>query len=701
LTFLGKALIFTILVTLVSHAHASKAKSSQSTFSNRSLDSILRNKKTRVRKYDRITASNIISAYKLIDKGYAHSKVIKSAKKSIKNNKNFSIFSDWIKEIHFAHKEQVHYKLRGFCSAVKKRDEANALRKKLRSQSALFCYNNYIKSLTKYFVKKNRVSRKDITAIRDSVEYLVHPYVNDNFFYLLTKISDNNPDLHMIISQFVSDYFVDQQTAPDVEILKHIKITADLTRLIQIKGIEKDSIYSLFSGRLNRLVKDAFNAADEGKSESEVHAKSKHLLNFYFLNQEHLPTNKTLKKMLSLAKSFSRRSLFKPAQDVLKIIASSPSKYQEKAYFELLWIDIVNDNYAAAYRNILRMNLTEKVDYFSDSKLKYWIAYTLMKNGISDYQKIMQDILEKNPLDFYAVMSAKNLQDTLNISPDKLYKNILQENKIPFRVTTKTFTKNIYRSIIRLKTWGAMEFSPFIRSEHRSLTDYYSKEVIIPKSISQKNISKSLLTYLSAKALYNKQNYLESFKVIYNGLNRGTLSLNGNILETLFPKPYWKRIKRHVKGFDPVIALSLIRQESGFNPKARSVVGARGLMQIMPNTAKMYRRRIKPRQLMNPVTNIKIGTKLVSDLMNKYDRNLVYVLSAYNAGEGRVSHWRKNYLTHSSILHNVENIPFRETRKYVKLIFRNLFFYKLMNSSELKDSKDKNKIFGIALGFNN
>ena len=85
--------------------------------------------------------------------------------------------------------------------------------------------------------------------------------------------------------------------------------------------------------------------------------------------------------------------------------------------------------------------------------------------------------------------------------------------------------------------------------------------------------------------------------------------------------------------------------------------------------------------------------------MKRYDNNLVYSLAAYNAGERRVNEWQEEYLNSESILENIENIPFFETRKYVKLIFRNMFFYKMLTADSAEDSKKLNQIYDIHLGF--
>jgi soluble lytic murein transglycosylase len=124
-------------------------------------------------------------------------------------------------------------------------------------------------------------------------------------------------------------------------------------------------------------------------------------------------------------------------------------------------------------------------------------------------------------------------------------------------------------------------------------------------------------------------------------------------------------------------------------------------MQIMPATARRLRRSVSDKHLVNPTTNIELGTKYFKGLYKRYNGNLVFVLSAYNAGESRVERWKDLYFDpEGAIIKNIESIPFLETRNYVKLIFRNVFFYKLlMDKKELTDSSDLNKIFDVSLGF--
>ena len=86
--------IFIFLVLYCSQSFASSTKGLPTRFSNKSLDTILHSSETKLKHYDKITASNIISAYKMIKKGYVHHKIFNNARKSIYRNNNFSIFKD-------------------------------------------------------------------------------------------------------------------------------------------------------------------------------------------------------------------------------------------------------------------------------------------------------------------------------------------------------------------------------------------------------------------------------------------------------------------------------------------------------------------------------------------------------------------------------------------------------------------------------
>ncbi|MDQ6871653.1 MAG: transglycosylase SLT domain-containing protein [Gemmatimonadota bacterium] len=133
-------------------------------------------------------------------------------------------------------------------------------------------------------------------------------------------------------------------------------------------------------------------------------------------------------------------------------------------------------------------------------------------------------------------------------------------------------------------------------------------------------------------------------------------------------------------GLDPVLVAALIRQESNFNPLATSPVGARGLMQLMPDVGRSLASAKgipwNPDILYEPATNIKLGTAHLSTLMRKYP-DVVKSLAAYNAGESRVVKWSTKTGAEDPEVFT-ERIPFVETRDYVRTILRNRAYYQAL-----------------------
>jgi soluble lytic murein transglycosylase len=199
------------------------------------------------------------------------------------------------------------------------------------------------------------------------------------------------------------------------------------------------------------------------------------------------------------------------------------------------------------------------------------------------------------------------------------------------------------------------------------------------KNLSPQAHKEYIITNL-IKLLNNQKKFVSSFKIFQDSLDSNSLSLNYKIIKFIFPLNYFDLIKKNAENLDPLIIISLIRQESAFNPEAQSRVGAKGLMQLMPATAKQFNRRVKTRNLVNPEVNVAIGTKYLRQLISRYDGNLIFALASYNAGENRIDRWRKEIFRSNDPLSTIESIPFEETRNYVKLIYRNNFFYSLLTN---------------------
>lgn len=142
-------------------------------------------------------------------------------------------------------------------------------------------------------------------------------------------------------------------------------------------------------------------------------------------------------------------------------------------------------------------------------------------------------------------------------------------------------------------------------------------------------------------------------------------------LDIRFPVVYDSAILKASKkqGVDPSWLFGIARQESAFNPHARSHVGATGLMQLMPETgkliAKLINRPLKnTSELLNPDRNIELGSAYLRRVYDQHQQNPVLATASYNAGPHRVSNWLPNKTIDADIW--IENIPFTETRRYTR-----------------------------------
>jgi soluble lytic murein transglycosylase len=146
-----------------------------------------------------------------------------------------------------------------------------------------------------------------------------------------------------------------------------------------------------------------------------------------------------------------------------------------------------------------------------------------------------------------------------------------------------------------------------------------------------------------------------------------------------YPVPPFK-----VERADKALVLALIRQESNFHQQAVSSAGARGLMQLMPATAKWMAKREKiayqPQRLHDPDYNLQLGTAYLSELLDNFNGSMVLALASYNAGPGRARQWMRDYgdprAPEVDAVDWVENIPFTETRNYVQRVMEGLQVYR-------------------------
>mgnify|MGYP000865143144 CR=1 FL=1 len=161
-----------------------------------------------------------------------------------------------------------------------------------------------------------------------------------------------------------------------------------------------------------------------------------------------------------------------------------------------------------------------------------------------------------------------------------------------------------------------------------------------------------------------------------------------------FPLPHRPAVLQRSReiGLDPAYVYGLIRQESRFVTDARSGVGASGLMQVMPATARWTAKKIgmtnfSPEQITDRDTNIAIGTGYLKLVLDDFEGSMPMAAAAYNAGPSRPRSWRNGPVVEAAIW--AENIPFAETREYVKKVLDNTTMYAALITGQPQSLKTR------------
>tara|TARA_R100000541_G_scaffold301_4_gene1273 strand:+ start:32776 stop:34680 length:1905 start_codon:yes stop_codon:yes gene_type:complete len=330
---------------------------------------------------------------------------------------------------------------------------------------------------------------------------------------------------------------------------------------------------------------------------------------------------------LTLAKRFDPRALKIMAEYDPELRDDTVSEWRARLLLRLgRWDDV----YALTQR------FPEELA--NSNRWRYWKARSLElakpndKRAIELYQPVAGE------RDFYGFLSADRIQ-----APYKL-------NHQPLALDPKLVQKVRNTAGIR----RAMEFharGQIVdgRREWYHVSRLFSRDELV----AQARLAYELEWYFPAIRTISQAKYWDDLDIRFPMAHRSSLV---NAAKAREIHPSW--------------AFAITRQESAFMADARSHVGASGLMQLMPATAKETARRFgiplaSPQQVLNPNVNIQLGAAYLSQIYGQFNGNRVLASAAYNAGPGRVRQWLKN-AQHLPFDVWVENIPFDETRQYVQ-----------------------------------
>ncbi|MEM7412857.1 MAG: transglycosylase SLT domain-containing protein [Myxococcota bacterium] len=193
---------------------------------------------------------------------------------------------------------------------------------------------------------------------------------------------------------------------------------------------------------------------------------------------------------------------------------------------------------------------------------------------------------------------------------------------------------------------------------------------------------------MSLAGLYAEAgDYSRAQRLMVNGytehLARGPVPEQIELWWHAWPAPYEHELRaaQQPGAPSPALVYSIMREESGYRPEVISVSGARGLLQLMPETATRVARRValttfEPDDLFRPEVNIQLGSAYLGQLLARFDGYAPAAIGSYNAGPQAVSRWLKDELASEDVW--VEQIPYSQTRAYVKRVLRSLHAYRVL-----------------------
>ena len=507
------------------------------------------------------------------------------------------------------------------------------------------------------------------TIFKGHYSYIVSN-LNNNFLSFYTKLKTQKK--HSLIEKNLIDSMVNNINTPSKENSQHFQKNSRFKSFINKFGYDYRSRVKKDFSKFRKMLKELYNAGGTDKFPKLFKQRFPQILSQLKTNKDTFNTSKLMLQLKNFIPFLSRNKRSQEIRDLNKIVKENYSKHKQiknDLIFYQIWSYILEGNWAKALQYIQEENLISDFDTLY-SRPQYWITEVLYQNNLKDISnKLKVKIVLENPLTYYASIGINDLKSRNN----KLYKDSLKfYGQAPSNHYTQnqyiTLSKTFNKNFERIRLFNEKTQSTLLANEVNHIKNHSQ----LPDSILLKLVSIKLQEYGA---------YLSSFIMIYQGLESKKFKYDKDVLNICFPSPFLKEIKKHQGSIDEILILSLIRQESSFNPYAKSPVGALGIMQLMPGTARAYKKGVTNEELLNPSINIPIGVKYLEFLSEKFSHSLEKILSSYNAGENKVDDWEDTYMNTGSQLHDIENIPYLETRKYVKLISRNMFFYNYIKKS--------------------
>jgi soluble lytic murein transglycosylase len=343
-----------------------------------------------------------------------------------------------------------------------------------------------------------------------------------------------------------------------------------------------------------------------------------------------------------------------------------PAAQRAEGQWRVGWVYYRTGRYREAGEGLRA--LAEQHDSEFEPQALYWMGRAGEQHQQPEAQEYYKKLCQRHRFTYYCQLARERMKggpgseappDVTMISADPP-----KEGEPAATITTRADIgqQTAYRRAIELKTLG---LDADAAHEVAVLTERYSRD---PDALV------ALSTMLNEVGAYHQALRLARAR-FRDQLERTGGTVAPSLWNVAYPTGLLPTIKlQGAKGVDPYLIAAIIREESQYDVKAVSRVGAIGLMQVMPATANTVAQRVGlpavgREDLFDQETNIRIGVRYVEQLLEQFSGNLVYTIASYNAGPLAVGNWIAQYRGQGQD-EFVELIPYQETRQYVKRVLR-------------------------------
>ncbi len=386
------------------------------------------------------------------------------------------------------------------------------------------------------------------------------------------------------------------------------------------------------------------------------------------------------------------------------------NKKETDIYQNVVWQRVLNNlkrnELVEARKKLLQLiKISPKSSNYP--KYLFWYGIDLKKLGLTAHANFYFEMANAvAPLSYYGIMSGVELGHVLNFEKAHLtlnqkHLNLSQYNlklsrmhlKLNKEKESKRHSKfmhskfmysagtadagagyKFYKDFSNMRSYYVLK--TFLKLNLFALAQYKLNEILKFNQI--KNNKYFILKLINLFSRY--KDYRDAASL--SDLLIKSKFLSRKYLYFLYPRPYYGYAEKYSERYNVPVNLiySIMRQESLFDPVCSSGAGAIGLMQIISPTGYYIANKVgcayfNPNYLYRSSLNIKFGSYYLSSLLDEFARKKYLAIASYNAGPGAVSYWKNNNLSDENRLLFIENIPYNQTRNYVKMVLRNYYVY--------------------------